>query len=58
MFAEPQFEGRPIGMITEGADVRTGILDPLGAGLEPGPALYPALLDGLSEDLVECLAGG
>ena len=58
VFAEPQFEGRPLGMITEGADVRTGILDPLGAGLEPGPALYPALLDGLSEDLAECLAGG
>lgn len=58
VFAEPQFEGRPIGMITEGADVRTGILDPLGAGLEPGPELYPALLEGIADGLALCLEGG
>jgi zinc transport system substrate-binding protein len=55
VFAEPQFLGRAVGMITEGADVRTGILDPLGASLEPGPGLYPALLDGLAEALAGCL---
>ena len=58
VFAEPQFEGRPIGMIADGADVRTGILDPLGAALEPGPGLYPALIEGLADELAGCLEGG
>jgi len=58
VFAEPQFEGRPIGIITEGAEVRTGILDPLGVDLEPGPGLYPALLGTLADGLAECLQEG
>jgi len=37
--------------------VRIGVLDPLGADLQPGPQLYPALLRGLSRALTGCLQG-
>ena len=55
-FTEPQFEPRLLATIIEGSDVRTGILDPLGASLAPGPDLYPALLRGLADNLEACLA--
>lgn len=56
VFAEPQFDPRLAATVTEGTATRTGVLDPLGVGLEPGPALYPALLRGLADGLVGCLA--
>lgn len=55
VFTEPQFEPRLVATLIEGAPTRTGALDPLGAGLDPGPGLYPALLRGLADDLVACL---
>jgi zinc transport system substrate-binding protein len=55
VFAEPQFEPRLIATVTEGTDARTGTLDPLGAGLEPGPGLYPELLRGLAAGFADCL---
>ena len=54
-FAEPQFTPKLIDTVIEGSDVRTGSLDPIGAGLQPGAGLYPALLRGLAENLLECL---
>lgn len=56
-FAEPQFEPRLLARLTEGTEVRTGVLDPVGAALTPGPELYPALLRGLAGSLAECLDG-
>jgi len=55
VFAEPQFEPKLIATVIEGAPIRTGALDPLGAGLEPGPGLYPALMRGLADGLAACL---
>ncbi|CAN5806252.1 zinc ABC transporter substrate-binding protein ZnuA [soil metagenome] len=55
VFSEPQFEPRLLDTAIEGSTARTGVLDPLGAGLEPGPALYPALIRGLAGDLAGCL---
>ena len=55
VFSEPQFEPAVIETVVEGTDARTGVLDPLGAGLEPGPGLYPRLLSDLTESLVDCL---
>ncbi len=55
IFTEPQFEPKLIATLIEGTPTRTGALDPLGADLPLGPALYPALLRGLSEDLAVCL---
>ena len=54
-FAEPQFEPKLLATVIEGTGVRTGALDPLGAGLPPGPGLYPALLRGLADSLADCL---
>ena len=55
VFAEPQFEPKLLATVIEGTDVRTGVLDPLGAALPPGPGLYPALLRGLADALSDCL---
>ncbi len=56
VFTEPQFEPRLLGTVTEGTEARTGILDPLGAALQPGPDLYPAILRGIADGLRDCLA--
>ncbi len=56
VFREPQFSPRIIDTIIEGTDVRVGVLDPLGADLEPGQALYGKLMTGLADGLVDCLA--
>ena len=56
-FTEPQFQPKLLATIIEGTDVRTAILDPLGASLTPGPDLYPALLHNLADSLAACLAG-
>jgi zinc transport system substrate-binding protein len=57
VFREPQFSPRLIDTLVEGSHARTGVLDPLGADLTPGPALYDGLMRGLSASLRACLAG-
>jgi zinc transport system substrate-binding protein len=57
VFREPQFPPRLIDTLVEGSHVRTGVLDPLGAELSPGPGLYPALLRNLAASLNACLLG-
>ncbi len=57
LFVEPQFEPRIARTIAEGTGARIAELDPLGAGLTPGPDLYPDLLRKLGESLRGCLAG-
>ena len=56
VLSEPQFDPDLVAVVVEGTDVRTGVLDPLGSSLEPGPELYPRLLHGLATTLAECLA--
>jgi zinc transport system substrate-binding protein len=55
LFREPQFEPRYVPLLIEGTQVRTGILDPLGSSLTPGPELYFDLLRNLTDSLVSCL---
>ena len=55
VFAEPQFEPRLVATVTEGTNARRGVLDPIGANLEPGAALYPALLRGMAASMAGCL---
>ncbi|WP_067562673.1 zinc ABC transporter substrate-binding protein [Halofilum ochraceum] len=57
LFVEPQFEPQIARTIAEGTGARIAELDPLGAGLTPGPDLYPDLLRKLGESLRACLAG-
>jgi zinc transport system substrate-binding protein len=55
VFAEPQFEPALVDALIEGTDVRKGVLDPLGADLEPGPEQYFQLMDRLADSLIDCL---
>ena len=55
VFREPQFSDRLVNTVIEGSNAHSGTLDPLGAGLDDGPGLYPKLLRKLAEDLTECL---
>jgi zinc transport system substrate-binding protein len=55
LFREPQFRSAMVATVAEGTGVRIGLLDPLGAGLQPGPGLYPGLLRGLADSLADCL---
>jgi zinc transport system substrate-binding protein len=55
IFREPQFSPALIDTLAEGAPVKIGVLDPLGAELTPGPGLYPALLRGIADSLAGCL---
>ncbi len=55
VFSEPQFDEQLINTIVEDTDVRIGVLDPLGAGLEDGKSLYPTLLRSMSDSFRECL---
>lgn len=57
VFREPQFSPRLIDTLVEGSRARTGVLDPLGAELTPGPGLYPALMRNLAASLGACLDG-
>lgn len=55
VFAEPQFEPRLVQTVVEGTGARVGVLDPLGAELEPGPDAYARLLDNLADSFLDCL---
>lgn len=57
VFREPQYDGKVIAAVIEGTGAREGVLDPLGAGLTPGPAAYQQLLTDLSKSFKACLAG-
>jgi len=56
VFGEPQFAGARIAAIF-GDTVGHGVLDPLGSGHTPGARLYPAVLTGMADALVDCLGG-
>lgn len=55
VLAEPQFNPGLVDTVLDGTDAKTGILDPLGSGLELGPTLYPALIASLADTLAECM---
>lgn len=55
VFSEPQFPAKLIEVVTAGTKARIAQLDPLGAKLEPGPALYPQLLKNMAAAMGKCL---
>ena len=55
VFAEPQFPPALVETVLAGTPARPGTLDPLGAGLPPGPDAYFTLLGNLATDLQTCL---
>ncbi len=54
-FKEPQFSPKALEVIAEGTDLKIGILDPLGADIEPGPNAYFELLRNMVLSLKNCL---
>lgn len=52
VMAEPQFDAA---VATAAGAAKTGVADPLGASLEPGPRLYGDVLRGLATSFAECL---
>ena len=57
VFAEPQFPDTHINLLIEGSGAKPATMDPLGADLTPGAALYPKLLLRLAASFRDCLAG-
>ena len=56
IFPEANHDAKLLTQIAEGTAITVGAaLDPEGAALPPGPALYPNLLRGLATTLADCL---
>ncbi|MEQ8895624.1 MAG: zinc ABC transporter substrate-binding protein [Roseovarius sp.] len=55
VLSEPQFNPGVVAAVMEGSEARTGVLDPIGSDLKPGPELYPQMLRNLAHALAECL---
>ncbi len=55
VFSEPQFQSALVQTVIAGSPARSGILDPLGAEIPPGPDAYFQLLEGLADALRDCL---
>lgn len=56
VFAEPQFEPKLVSVVIGGTAARAGVLDPLGAALDPGPDLYAMLIRNMATSFRDCLA--
>ncbi len=56
VFSEPQFGKRIIQTVVEGTKAKTGVLDPLGKGLIPGPDLYVEMMKNLAHSMKKCLS--
>lgn len=55
VFSEPQFNPRMIDSIFGDMPINTSIvLDPLGAGIDPGPGLYDKLITHIATSIDEC----
>lgn len=54
-FAEPQFDPGALQALAGEAGMRIGVLDALGADLEPGPTLYSAMLRRNAQAVESCL---
>jgi zinc transport system substrate-binding protein len=58
VFAEPLFQPRLVGVLTEDTDARAGVLDPEGLSLAAGADLYFTLMRNLAASLKACLSPG
>lgn len=55
VLSEPQFNPGIVAVVMNGSEANTGVLDPLGADLAPGPDLYGNVLHNLATALADCL---
>ena len=54
IFSEPQFNPDIINAVAKDMDIETGVLDPLGATLNPGKDLYFDLINNMSKSFKGC----
>ena len=54
IFSEPQFNPDIINAVAKDMDIKTGVLDPLGATLNPGKDLYFDLISNMSKSFKGC----
>ncbi len=54
IFTEPQFSAKLIDTVSDGTDVATSVIDPLGAEIAPGPQFYPTLLTTIADSMAGC----
>lgn len=55
VLAEPQYNPGLVQTVLDGTEAQTGVIDPLGAELEPGADLYPQLIRKMAQTLADCL---
>ncbi|MYB33672.1 MAG: ABC transporter substrate-binding protein, partial [Gammaproteobacteria bacterium] len=55
VFSEPQFKPDLVETVIEQTDARTGVLDPLGAGLDQGPDAWFMIMQNLADSFAGCL---
>lgn len=55
VLTEPQLNASLADTVAAGQDVRIGQIDPIGAGLELGPQLYPSMMRAVSTGIAMCL---
>ena len=55
VFTEPQFNPGLVAALADGGSLKSASLDPLGAALTPGPALYGEMIQGLATSFANCL---
>ena len=58
VFSEPQFKPTLVDLVTEGTQVHSATLDPLGANLADGPGLYFTLIENMGNAFRDCLSQG
>ena len=54
IFSEPQFNPDIIDAVAKDMSIKTGVLDPLGATLDPGKDLYFNLIKNISASFKNC----
>lgn len=55
LFTEPQFDSRAARQLADTLGAKTGMLDPVGSSLNPGPGLYTSMLENIAQGLADCL---
>ena len=54
IFSEPQYNPKIIETLGNDMNTSTGVMDPLGAYIDPGPSMYVELINEIANSIKEC----
>ena len=54
IFSEPQYNPKIIETLGNDMNISTGVMDPLGAFIDPGPTMYVELVNGIANSIKDC----